>query len=170
MPDLSWVAHADHVRIARGWQGLNSYWVREYDLVQRGDQIRGFAVFAAGARGESDLKSKGVTLDVPVSALQAFLDVVAHGKPRDSAPTRTVFIDVTDDLPSWVVDVSIDCAKDCVQARTARFASPPTERRPSPWFVWSGDRYVELEGGALEAAITKLGEHLRDDVFDQVLR
>ncbi len=171
LPDLTWLADTRVVRIERAWGGLGGGRVARFELYRSGDAFVGVGSLVVvenvpAAPGSPSpgraFHTSALETRVPVEAMQRFLAALATVTPP-SPPTSSVRLTVTDDYPSWIVDVETD-------ARIARFASPATGERPAPWNVLVGDRWTPIDPATPAAACAALAESLGDDALVAALR
>jgi hypothetical protein len=180
VPDLSWVAGASALRIERGRSGRDAAWVVHYDLTRREERYWGMAVLTAtriatpGApRTARQFRSGAIELDVPATVVGTFLQALAKASPRSTPLSSAPAGNAADEHPWWRIDIvaATDCiAPGCEPPRTLRLSSPRLETRPSPWYLWSSERAVELEPGPLSEACDALVSHLRDEALRAQIR
>lgn len=170
-PDLTWLADARVVRIERAWGGLGGGRVARFELIRNGEVFVGLGSLVVvenvpAAPGQPSpgrvFHTSALETRVPAEAMQRLLAALATVTPP-LPPASSVRLTVTDDYPSWIVDVETD-------ARVARFASPATGERPAPWNVLTGDRWTPIDPAIPAAACDTLAESLGDDALVAALR
>jgi hypothetical protein len=171
------------VRIERGRGGLVGSWVAHYELRRREDAFAGLATLTttkpgrpsrADPRPPPELRSAARPITVPLAAMTAFLEALVAAGPLQPDPPGRVLMHASDDFPSWILDLeappTCPSPRRCAPARAVRFSSAATGDRPAPWFLWTGERPLDLDAAAPALACGKLEPHLGDEALHAALR
>lgn len=175
LPDLSWLADAEVVRVERGWAGLGGGRVEHVELRREPEAFVGLASLVvaepgAGPAQPRTLRTSAIEIRVPLDVMQRFLAALAGVSPPAADASR-IRVTASDDYPSWIVDVeSARVSPQGAPARVARFSSPATGERPAPWFVVGAGEWIAIDPSAPAEACSALTMQLEDEALGAALR